>query len=481
MSIRVRVTLTLVAIGVALIGGYAVWAYGSERDDLRIASSREMRIVGRALETSLANALRDRQRADVVTTLATLEAIAPTVDIHIYESDGVLLARSQGAEEDTLLRQMVQRALDARTESIAFEPDDNPDRLILAAPLIGPDGAMLGALAIVHPTDELDADLARTRYRLYVIVAVFLLVTTVAGIALGTMYVTRPLGRVLAGVRDVRAGDFRAKVQPARHDEIGELVDEFNAMLRALETARDRIAEETESREHLERGLQRVDKMITIGQLSAGLAHEIGSPLQVMAGRASMLAAHADAEVRRQANLLGEQCARITKIVEALLSFGRRKPAAFAACDLAVPARRVIELLEGEVRRRQLALVFEATTDGVEVDADADQIQQVVLNLVTNAMNATPVGGTITVAIGATRAAVTLAVRDTGKGIPADMQTRLFEPFFTTRATDGGSGLGLAVVHAIVVEHRGTIEVHSEVGKGAELVVTIPRIQVEST
>ena len=181
--------------------------------------------------------------------------------------------------------------------------------------------------------------------------------------------------------------------------------------------------------------------MIANGQLSAGLAHEIGSPLQVMAGRAAMLADSGDPEVRRQANLLVEQCARITKIVEALLSFGRRAPAAFAPCDLAVPVRRVIELLEGEARRRQLALGFSGWTDAaVLVSADADQIQQVVLNLVTNAMNSTPAGGTITVSLVTVGSGVELRVKDSGRGIPEDMQARLFEPFFTTRATEGGSG-----------------------------------------
>lgn len=476
MSIRVRVTLTLVAIGVALIGAYAVVAYRSEIEDLRTSSRRELAIVGRALETSLANALRDRQRADVVTTLATLQAIAPTVEIHIYEPDGRLLARSQGAHDDALLSRMVATAIDARKEGLAFDPDDEPRRLILAAPLVGPDGALLGGLAIVSTTEELDADLARTRDRLYVVVAVFLLVVTVAGIVLGTVYVTRPIGRLLAGVRAVRAGDFRSRVDTsARRDEIGELVDEFNAMLRALAEARDRIAAETDAREHLERGLQRVDKMVTIGQLSAGLAHEIGSPLQVMAGRAAMLADSGDPEVRRQANLLVEQCARITKIVEGLLSFGRRAPAAFAPCDLAGPVRRVLDLLEGEARRRSVALAFEPWATPVLVSADADQIQQVALNLVQNAMSSTPAGGTVTVSLAATDQDVELRVRDTGRGIPADMQAKLFEPFFTTRGTEGGTGLGLAVVRGIMLEHKGSISVTSEIDHGAELVCRFPR------
>src|SRR5438105_4842297 len=111
----------------------------------------------------------------------------------------------------------------------------------------------------------------------------------VTGLVLGTIAVSRPIAKLAAGMRSVREGDFRTKVPAARRDEIGELVNEFNAMAAALAEARRRTESETELRARMEQGLQRADKLITIGQLSAGLAHEIGSPLQVMSGRASTL------------------------------------------------------------------------------------------------------------------------------------------------------------------------------------------------
>lgn len=464
MSIRLRFTLALTAVGVLLFGSYSVWAYRAERDDLRAAASKEIRIVGESLETSVGHALRDRQGADVDEMVEVLEALAPNVDIHIHDPAGKPLAHSRGAELDPVIERLVNRAATSQTELVEFEGP----RLIFAAPLAGD----AGTISIARPTDDLEADLARTLHRHIIALVSFLVATMIAGLVLGTLHVSRPIASLLDGVRHVREGDFRNRVKPGRHDEIGRLVDEFNAMIAVLAESRARIEAEAEARSRLELGLQRVDKLVTIGQLSAGLAHEIGSPLQVLTGRAATLAEHSDPEVRRQATLLVAQCDRITRVVEQLLSFGRRKQATAGPCDLATPVRAVIDMLGVEARRRTVDLVLEIGDGTHQIVGDPDQLQQVTLNLVRNALNATPKGGTVRVRIDGT----ILSVQDPGPGIDGNTQARLFEPFFTTRASDGGTGLGLAVVRAIVNEHHATIDVRSEPGHGAEFVVSFPEV-----
>lgn len=464
MSIRLRFTLALTAVGIVLFGSYSVWAYRAERSDLRTAATKEIRIVGESLQTAIGHALRDRQGADVDEMLQVLEALAPNVDIHIHDPAGKPLAHSHGAELDTEVERLVYRAATSRAELVEFKGA----RLIFAAPLAGD----VGTISIARPTDDLEADLARTLHRHIVALVSFLIATMIAGLVLGTLHVSRPIASLLEGVKHVREGDFRARVKPGRHDEIGQLVDEFNAMIGALAESRARIEEEAEARSRLEQGLQRVDKLVTIGQLSAGLAHEIGSPLQVLMGRAATLAEHNDPEVRRQATLLVAQCDRITRVVEQLLSFGRRKQAVAGPCDLTIPVRTVIDMLGAEARRRTVDLALDIIGGNHQLVGDADQLQQVTLNLVRNALNVTPKGGTVHVRIDGT----TLSVRDAGPGIDTATQGRLFEPFFTTRASDGGTGLGLAVVRAIVNEHHATIDVRSEPGHGAEFVVSFPPV-----
>ena len=470
MSIRLRFTITLTLLGVLLFGGYALVSYRGEIDDLHIATEREILALGRSLATSVGNALRDRQRADVDQTLRALEPLEPRIRIHVHDLAGREIAHTQGATVDARLEADVERAASTGREYVDFEDK----RAVFTAPLVGEDGKPLGAIAVARSLEDLDADLERTRLRLIVVVLAFVFGTLAAGVLLGTIYVSRPLATVLDGIAHVRDGDFKSRIAVPRHDEIGALVDEFNTMVAALAEARTRVEQETEARLRLERGLQGVDKMVTIGQLSAGLAHEIGSPLQVLSGRAAALERSSDPEAQRQAHILVEQCERITKIVEQLLSFGRRKPAVIAPCDVDQPVRGVLELLAGEARRRGVDHGFEGDAASHRIDADADQLQQVVLNLVKNALAATPKGGKITVRVEVVGERVRLIVRDTGTGIAADLVPRLFEPFFTTRAAEGGTGLGLAVVRAIAVEHHATVAVTSEPGRGAEFVVSFP-------
>jgi len=471
VSIRLRFTIALTLFGLILFGGYAVVAYGSEVDDLDSATEREVLTLGRSLATSLGNALRDRQRADIDETLHALESLEPKIFIHVHDVDAHEIARSKGDTVGETTEALARRAALTAHESVEL----GDDRMSYAAPLTSDSGAVIGAIVVARVIDDLKADLSRTRWRLIAVVVAFVVVTMLSGILLGAAYITRPLATLLDGIAHVRDGDFKSRVALVRHDEIGSLVDEFNAMVAALGDARARIDQETEARLRLERGLQGVDKMITIGQLSAGLAHEIGSPLQVLSGRASALHARSpDPETRRQAEILVEQTARITRIVDQLLSIGRRRPAVIAACDLARPARTVLELLDGEARRRGVALELQTAGGPLAIAADEDQMQQLVLNLVRNALAATPRGGRITVRVeGAGEpACVRLIVRDTGPGIPPDMAAQLFEPFFTTRASEGGTGLGLAVVRAIVTEHGGTITASS--GDGAQFIVSFP-------
>ena len=461
MSIRLRFTITLTLLGVLLFGGYALVSYRGEIDDLHIATEREILALGRSLATSVGNALRDRQRADVDQMLRALEPLEPRIRIHVHDNSGREIAHTQGD------------AVDAELEAGMARPGERVEfgdrRVVFYAPL----AAATGTIAIARSIEDLDADLARTRWRLIVGGLAFVFGTLAAGVLLGTIYVSRPLATVLDGIAHVRDGDFKSRIAVPRHDEIGALVDEFNTMVTALAEARTQIEQETEARLRLERGLQGVDKIVTIGQLSAGLAHEIGSPLQVLSGRASaLLEKSSDPEARRQSQILVEQCERITKIVEQLLSFGRRKPALIAPCDVDTPTRAVLELLSGEARRRGVALAFETDDGDHRIDADADQLQQVVLNLVKNALAARPTR--VLVRIERVGELVRLIVRDTGTGITADMVPRLFEPFFTTRASEGGTGLGLAVVRAIALEHGATIAVESEPDHGAEFVVSFP-------
>ena len=287
-------------------------------------------------------------------------------------------------------------------------------------------------------------------------------------------------------MEDVRAGNLTANVFVQRTDEVGRLTAQFNSMVRELESARRRLLEASEAREALEAGLRRVDKLATLGQLSAGLAHEIGSPLQILNGRARALASRADlpAEIRRVAQVFEEQSDRIAKIVEQLLVVARRRPAQWGEIDLGATVGPIVDLLEHEARQRSIRLEFQRPGSPLKVVADVDQVQQVTLNLLSNAFRATPRGGRVHLTLAASsfkagdglqeNPSVSLVVDDTGCGIDEELLGRIFEPFFTTWAEAGGAGLGLAVVKSIVDEHGGAIAVSSERNAGTRFTVHFP-------
>jgi signal transduction histidine kinase len=215
------------------------------------------------------------------------------------------------------------------------------------------------------------------------------------------IYIGWPLKRLIGGMTRIKDGNFSPLPLKNQQDEIGVLLAAFNVMATELDNTRRQLKEEAQSRRHVQAALQEADKLITIGQLSAGLAHEIGSPLQVLKGRAEhlLLCAGQPEKVIRNAQILASQAERITRIVQQILEFTRRRPPHFTRIDLREPVNAVLNLLEYEAHKKQVELSFEAAKDLPLIHADSDGIQQIVLNLVSNALAATGARGRIVVGV----------------------------------------------------------------------------------
>ncbi len=457
----------------------------AEKRDLTRSVEREMWLVGRSLQVSVENALRDRQLEDVQATIEELHGIDPTVDIRVYDAQLNLIAASQkpSRQEASSAEEWAETVGVAREikEALRFEPSDNPTRLVLSMPLVLGGDRQVGKLVVDRPLTDMRNDLRATKRGIVLSIVGFVALTVLIGWLLGNFYITRPLNALILAMQRVRVGDLSEPELGVGHGkEIQQMGSEFGEMVTALADARARIEREDEERRRLFRGLQEADKLISIGQLSAGLAHEIGSPLQVLVGRARMLDRRADDadEVRRNAGILIEQGERITRVVEQLLQFGRRLPMALGETNVVATVHTVLDLLEYEARRRDVVLRFESVEELPKIQADAGQIQQIVFNLVTNALAVAPVQSEVVVRVGFVEGVVCLEVEDLGPGVAEEIRERLFEPFFTTRGGEGGVGLGLAIVRALVEEHSGEIEyVAGGGGVGSCFVVRLPVVQ----
>lgn len=477
LSLSARLTLAISSAAMLLLGALGAWQVSIEEQELQSAFERDLRLLGRSLQVAFENALRDRQAEDVEETLRALERIEPTVDVHVYDRAGHPIAASRGA---------VPRARPSRMAgaAIRYYEDERPPVAELVLALTVRPGEADATLVVVRPLAEMLADLDATRWRIVTSVGAFVVVVLLLTMLLTHVWIGAPLKRMIAHMRRVRAGDLSPSPPTPRRDEVGATLREFETLVRDLAEARQRLEGEAEARRRLELGLREVDKLATVGQLAAGLAHEIGSPLQILGGRIAALEAKAEspAETRRLARILRQQSERITRIVARMMGVARRPLAAPRMLDPIPPVRTVVELLEGEARRRRVALSFEVGEAVPPLRGDPDSIQQLALNLLRNSLDATEPGGAIRIGLGLGSMSATdgrevpalrITVWDDGHGMSAEARERAFEPFFTTRSPRG-TGLGLAVVKGIVDEYQGRIECVSTEGAGTTFTIELP-------
>jgi len=305
----------------------------------------------------------------------------------------------------------------------------------------------------------------------------------------GVVFVGRPTRALVEKVRRVGLGDLTGPLEATQNDELGEIAHEVNAMCERLHEAQDRIAKEVEERIAAEQQLRHADRLMTVGKLASGMAHELGTPLNVVSGRAQMIVqgqSNGD-EAKEDARIIWEQTKRMTKIMRELLDFARPRRAHRAWVDLRAVAEQTVTLLSALARTHEIELDVERG-EVVNANVDSAQMQQVFTNLVVNAIQAIGSdGGSIHIRFrrvveripqdnGSARFGPTVIaeVNDTGPGIDASMIPRIFEPFFTTKDVGEGTGLGLSVTHGIVREHGGFITVHSVLGKGTTFAVHLP-------
>jgi signal transduction histidine kinase len=349
-----------------------------------------------------------------------------------------------------------------------------------------PEGFDVAAVIDVSRTRPAGTELWRAIPLLLVIVGL----VVVAVLYFTHRLVTRPIEKLLAGIDDVAQGDLSHVILSEREDEVGALATRFNAMTQSLRESRAETARQYQARHQLEDRLFQTEKLATIGQLAAEIAHEVGTPLNVIVGRARSLAKKAGGNetVAKNAGIIAEQATRITRIIQRLLDVARRKVGSVETepVDLNELAVGTIEFLEGRLESAGVRTKLELDETLPSVNGRPDQLQQVLLNLFINAIEAMPAGGKLEVTTSQVvrrrpgleevepESCAVLAVSDSGEGVAADLRERVFEPFYTSKDREGGTGLGLAVSQGIVREHDGWLEIDEAPGGGARFRVFLP-------
>jgi signal transduction histidine kinase len=481
-----RITMAT-ALVVAL--GSATWAFfdlRSRSSERRAALEREGRAVATALRFDV-EAQPAAFRGPSDTALRDLSRAAVGWKVTVLTSGRVTAPASQNNEAQ--LRRLNAMVLLGKPSSDVEAGQYYYGLPIRAASERGAEPAVIGMIEISRPADTIDA----TNDDLWRVATLVLLIVGITTVMVGVFamrLVSRPITKLLRGIDDVANGDLSHVILSERDDEIGAIATRFNEMTLSLRESRAETERQNEAKLALEQRLGQTEKLATLGQLAAEIAHEVGTPLNVIAGRArSIQRKSQDPEaVEKNAGIVAEQTARITRIIQRLLDFTRRKVGTTtpAEVNLNELAQTTIELLAGQVASARVKVRLERTDASACVAGDADRLQQVLINLLLNAVQAMPEGGSLVVETnrvrrtrpglegGAEQDFVMLAVADTGIGIPADIKDRIFDPFYTTRESQGGTGLGLAVVSGIVKEHDGWIDVEDASPTGTAFRVYLP-------
>ena len=235
------------------------------------------------------------------------------------------------------------------------------------------------------------------------------------------------------------------------------------------------ILRDITERKGLERQLRQTERLAELGTLAAGMAHEIGTPMNVILGRAEYLMRKTSEEsTKKELTTIVAQVERITKIMNQLLSFARQRPIERHPLALSLVVHEIVDVFRERLEKQRIRLEVDLEPHCPTVPADRDQMGQVLLNLIVNAIQAMSGGGTLSLALRCRNDHVLLSVSDTGCGILPDDVPKLFTPFFSTKEVGEGTGLGLTVVHGIIEEHQGSITVDSEPGRGTTFHIHLP-------
>ncbi len=325
----------------------------------------------------------------------------------------------------------------------------------------------------------------RTRYRAWIVLTWFAAVSATVlltlFISLGYRWIFRPLRVLVKGSRRVAAGDFDYRVHIASNDEMAELADAMNDMTNRFRTIRDDLDHQVQIRT---KQVVRSEQLASVGFLAAGVAHEINNPLASIAlcaesleGRLAELAPACgnDAEVvGRYLKMIQTEAFRCKEITEKLLDFSRLGEVKRQSADLRELIQGVIEMVRhlGKYQNRHIQF---APGDPAIVLVNAQEIKQVVLNLVTNALDSLDAGGTLAIELARKATFAEMQFIDNGCGMTDEVLKHLFEPFFTRKRGGQGTGLGLSIVYRIVSDHGGQIEATSAgPGHGSQFLVTLP-------
>ncbi len=480
-SLRSKIILSISGI-LAVIIGVGTWInIGYQRGQMESALQDNVLIISNTIEKSLANAMLDGRSKEVQQILEAVGTYHNIREVRIFSPNGVILKSSK--------RWQIGRKVDSATQKWFLEGkfkkpikrrSDGVFSVLFPIENAEPCYRCHGAMARLNGILAVDVSMAATQEKVGELSKTMILwalgITAILAIFLSLFlshFVTNPIQDLMATIERAEQG-LEARVPVKSSDDIGRLGEAFNALLSKLERARRRV-----EHYHYEQ-MKRADRLASIGEMAAGIAHEIKNPLAGIAGVIQVLKKDLSQGDTKRAVLdeVLSQVERMDKAVRNLLSFARPPEPKMQMADVNELIGKLLDFLAPQFAKCGITAERRLAAGLPWVFLDPDLMQQAMLNIALNAIKAMPEGGRFAIETQGRQdgegrgGSISIVLSDTGQGIAPENLGRIFNPFFTTRQQ--GTGLGLSITQRIVEQHRGDISVQSTRGQGTVFTITLP-------
>ncbi len=484
MGVRLARKLVL-ALTVAMLLVFTVRSWARVRTEIRVANANQRedeRLIGYAIRPLVVGMWRTEGQERALQLLREAERQVRRARIRWVSLDQNVAPFAQP------LVSRDQLGAVARGQDVTLVHPSVEGNLLATYIPLSSDGSIPGAIEVSESVAVPREDLRRRLPEVLTNTALATLASILVVSALGYVLVIRPMRRLADKARRIGAGDLSGPLPIHQNDEMGELAMEMNQMCDRLREAHAQIETEVLARIKTVEHLRHADRLSTVGKLASGIAHEMGTPLAVVSGRAKMIERGevTGADSTSSARVIVDQAERMAKIIRQLLDFARRRGPQKAPCDLLEIGRVTLSILGPLAQKKRVDLALETGSSPTRIAADGGQVQQALTNLVVNGIEAMPEGGKVMLRVGCESVRppadhggplgpyACVRVTDEGAGIGPEDVGRVFEPFFTTKDVGEGTGLGLSVAYGIVRDHGGWIAVESKTGCGTQFCMYLP-------
>jgi len=499
MNLGTKLIVSLVSVIVVIMTVHGYLSIQQDRESIERELSVGMRGFSRLLQAGLGSSA---DKLDLSETQQFIDTAAPRGNIHgivVYNLSGEPVARSASMRYGMDFPELDPTAITTLDPRPVLKSGSGIDgyvrdpRTLLyyrIEPIVDSRNQLVGAFVLARQGYGTFATIERRRNRILTTTSALVILLSLLVLILVRRSVTRPINELIRRIKEIGEGQREQRIEIKGRDEVASLAQEFNLMCQKLQESHARLVAEQHEKLRLEQELRHSERLVSVGRLAAGLAHEIGTPLNIIGGRSEYLLRRPRSleELEDNLGVIRSQSDRIAAIVRQLLEFSRRREPVFQPVDLAALLDNVKYLLAHQLLEKAVRVETEGLNHLPKINADHDLLQQVFINLYSNSLHALTPGGVIKIGAELTRrdpAMASLGARhwlrisfeDNGAGISTEHIGRVFDPFFTTKDIGEGTGLGLSVSYGIIQEHGGEIHVESEPGHFTRFIIYLPTEQ----